>query len=433
MGKRRRFSPVRVLVILMCLLMLPPVTWLAYQYVGPYADGPTEDPIITLNRAQASVNPNAAPLYFVAYETFREPHFPDWKDEMGPSDEPLPDELVEWLTEQGETLERLEAALAIDQCAFKLTRDKYGSIDSGTSKLRDLARLVGIRVRLAAEQKDVTTYAASMETLNRLARHAWQRPTVIDFVHGLAMLGPVHELWIRVPYAWSELSAAERESYRRRMSATFAPPPPLLKFVMQDRDEMRWMYLNEIRGNGFAHLICPPRRVFGESDRRCAPYLEFARLPVEAHVSPANPIAAKLRSLERETEAEAVWSFWRSPVRKAARLLDPHLLRVFHIRGRVVALQRGNETIAALFAYADEHGHFPDSLDEIRGPYIVDPYTSAPFCYRVTDRGFTLYCTGVDADDDGGEHDSNFGERSSGPRNPPPPPDGDFVFWPLPE
>ena len=63
----------------------------------------------------------------------------------------------------------------------------------------------------------------------------------------------------------------------------------------------------------------------------------------------------------------------------------------------------------------------------------IDPYTGKQFIYRTTGGGFTLYSAGIDRDDDGGAHHDRFGERGKNDSTGPLPPDGDHVFWPIPD
>jgi hypothetical protein len=52
--------------------------------------------------------------------------------------------------------------------------------------------------------------------------------------------------------------------------------------------------------------------------------------------------------------------------------------------------------------YRIDHGHYPERLQEIGGPVIVDSMTGEPFIYRINDSGYLLYSVGSDAMDNGG-------------------------------
>ena len=113
-----------------------------------------------------------------------------------------------------------------------------------------------------------------------------------------------------------------------------------------------------------------------------------------------------------------------NPSRLIASILFPSRSRVLSVRARFIAEQRGTRTVVELYAYRDRTGALPDALDALPGDFKIDPFSGAPFVYRRTDDGFTLYSVGFDRKDNGGRHDRRFGEERT---------DSDFVFWPIPE
>lgn len=77
-------------------------------------------------------------------------------------------------------------------------------------------------------------------------------------------------------------------------------------------------------------------------------------------------------------------------------------------RRRLEALNRLLNTDLAIRMHQRQHGHLPDSLqDLIRGILLelpLDPYSGKPLIYRTTESGFLLYSVGPDGVDDGGLH-----------------------------
>lgn len=55
-----------------------------------------------------------------------------------------------------------------------------------------------------------------------------------------------------------------------------------------------------------------------------------------------------------------------------------------------------------LETYRLDHGNYPERLEEINSPAIIDSMTGEPFIYRVADSGYQLYSIGSDAIDNGG-------------------------------
>ncbi len=103
----------------------------------------------------------------------------------------------------------------------------------------------------------------------------------------------------------------------------------------------------------------------------------------------------------------------------------------------------------ALTLYQQEHGNWPDSLDDLSPTYLpsvpIDRLTGKPLHYRITDEGPLVYSVGVDGDDDAGrvpvdtDGKVNNGMASPTQLNGPlsdrladPNCDGDWVLWPQP-
>ncbi len=115
-------------------------------------------------------------------------------------------------------------------------------------------------------------------------------------------------------------------------------------------------------------------------------------------------------------------------------ILIPSLRGTVELNGRMVAMQRGSRTARAVFEYVNRTGAYPETLDFLGdAEFAVDPYTKRHFIYRRTDDSFSLYCAGIDRDDDGGAHHARFGKQRATFAIPDPPPDGDYVFWPIPD
>jgi hypothetical protein len=51
----------------------------------------------------------------------------------------------------------------------------------------------------------------------------------------------------------------------------------------------------------------------------------------------------------------------------------------------------------------------------------MDPFSSGPLVYKLTDNNFILYSLAADFNDDGGKHDPKWAGEG----------DGDYVFWPV--
>lgn len=95
------------------------------------------------------------------------------------------------------------------------------------------------------------------------------------------------------------------------------------------------------------------------------------------------------------------------------------------LEDRRVAIRRGVLLALAVHSHHEQRKEWPATLDE---PTIndkalqIDPFTSRPFIYRLTDKGPLLYSTGPDGRDDGGATDAAWAGTVDA---------GDFVFLPA--
>ena len=83
------------------------------------------------------------------------------------------------------------------------------------------------------------------------------------------------------------------------------------------------------------------------------------------------------------------------------------------IEAREIAYARLLGCVAAIRLHRQRTGRYPDSLAALRlGDLAIDPFTGAPFVYRVDpQRGFLLYSKGKNRVDDGGVQRDGQGEQ----------------------
>lgn len=395
---------------------------------GPTAPVPTEDPLVRLNREHADLPDNAAPLYREAFAVLRpEPPPPALAWEPGQA---VPEAAAQWVAANAAAVEMaLEAAHCTD-CWFKLEPDANGMVVMlpEREQMRTLARLLGWRARLAAQRRDAAVLAESVAAIDAVGRHTIQTPSLLAYLTGAAVVR-LAQAELLEPYMWETLTAEQRSAYAERASAWTVEVPTLQPALRIEPELSTWMYLQQVGPGGslVGRWVAPAGRISYELHRYVDPLVKLAGKPIVQQLDPAHPLAQRLQELDREEPP-----IWNVP-RRMARMLTPPIQRALEIRGRLVAVQRGNRTAIDVFAFRDQTGQFPPSLDAIAGDYKIDPYTGRPFLYRLTDDGFTLYSAGLDRDDDGGVHHERFGEQRSRGAGPPPPPDGDHVFWPPPQ
>ncbi|MFQ5807068.1 MAG: hypothetical protein ACE5I3_11530 [Phycisphaerae bacterium] len=415
-----------VLKIFVGLIVLVAALFMAlliHLRIGPTGPVPKVDPIVTLNQQHANLAENGAPLYLAAHELYVPAPDEDWlRGDVDWSTEA--DAITTWLEQNAACIEQTRAAGEIPECWFELSRDADGWVDLPyVSEVKTLMRFWHLRGVLAAERHDLPTLEDTLRTRDNISCHLLQQPFIIP--HLIGIVGKVYvQDFVLKPFTWTELSDEGRAAYFERIKYVFEPPPTAVAAIQTERDEMCWNPW--YRGDEPA-LFMPLHRFAGELDRYLTPQLKLAAQRPERQLDPENPLRKELHQLHSWTPSLS------NPVRSELVGRIPAFSRALEIRARLVATQRGNQTVAEIFKYRHEHGRLPESLDVLQGEHIIDPYTAKPFLYRVTDEGFTLYSAGIDRDDDGGVHHLRWGRQRGEEGKERPPPDGDYVFWPLPE
>jgi hypothetical protein len=288
-------------------------------------------------------------------------------------------------------------------------------------EMKKLMKLFWLRADVAARGGDWPAVVDSLRVIDRASRHAMQQPAYVSHLVGIGGLGL--EVWqIRTHLASPALGDSARQGFLESLQFAFKPPPTMGMALQTERDLLLWQLSREIPS-----IVMPPARVGGEIDRYLSPISKLAALPGDQMLDPEHALRAQYQKA-------CDWDgFASNPVRSEVHRAVMHMDSMLVLHGKLIAEQRGTQTLVAILRYELENQQLPASLSEIGAELPVDPFTAQPFLYRVTDDGFTLYCAGLDRDDDGGVHDKRWGERWDDATRDRLPPDGDYVFWPLPE
>jgi len=87
---------------------------------------------------------------------------------------------------------------------------------------------------------------------------------------------------------------------------------------------------------------------------------------------------------------------------------DPDYNQIHQLSLRGVATYRGIHILVALRRYRNEHGRWPESLDDIQSQVpeemLIDPFNSDNFVYKLTDNAFRLYSKGKNNVDEDGQY-----------------------------
>jgi len=99
---------------------------------------------------------------------------------------------------------------------------------------------------------------------------------------------------------------------------------------------------------------------------------------------------------------------------------------------RMLVINRGLYIMIALKRYKNEHGRWPQSLDQIKPQagkdILTDPHTNGPFVYKLTDDGLILYSKVKNGVDDGGRRSTASGSNTKLLKSA----KDDILIWPTP-
>jgi len=99
---------------------------------------------------------------------------------------------------------------------------------------------------------------------------------------------------------------------------------------------------------------------------------------------------------------------------------------------RMLVIHRGLYIMVALRRYKNEHGRWPQSLDQIKPQVgkdiLTDPHTNGPFVYKLTEDGFILYSKGRNGVDNGGRRSTASGTNTKSLKSA----EDDILIWPTP-
>ena len=112
--------------------------------------------------------------------------------------------------------------------------------------------------------------------------------------------------------------------------------------------------------------------------------------------------------------------------------ITPAYERVVQLGWSLKTHEAGVITLLAIQRYFRANGSYPDSLDQLVEEGFLkqtprDPFGQGTLIYRKTDKGFLLYSSGANHQDDGGRMvTDDQGQPRNWADN------GDWVFWPVP-
>jgi hypothetical protein len=310
-------------------------------------------------------------------------------------------------------------AAAMPGCRFPVDWEAgAGALFPHYPKLRSLARLLAAHAVVSAQDGRSGEAVADLEAVVGLAHHCGE-PVLIGQLIQYACLSVGCEA-LRQVLEGGSLD----EEQARHLAQTLAQVDlygPLERALMTERTFGLWGFdlwrrdsqqlLSVVQGTEDDRPFFPDR--IGEIVMRCAPISKMDEAFYLRYMAEKVALARQHRHIpqpglspEEDIPRYALIS----------HIITPVFDSVHNKRDETIARLRLAQWALALDVYHQQHGRYPDGLQEadalLDWGLLHDPFTEQPFVYRQQGGGYLLYSVGVNGRDDEGEVDRS---RQSAP------------------
>lgn len=291
------------------------------------------------------------------------------------------------------------------------------------SLMRDVSRSLFARAWLKQDRQAAAILNAARISL-RMADHAEQQPWVISGLVGLAIRALTYDT-VLAALDKRVIADSEIQGVYEVMKSR-DPGPINLRTVVVANHGVALDAMQSVCSNGNVNLdkwtglggskVFDPKEAYQSLSRKFETDLEFAEMPLNSEtLRMARAHYDQNEKLYREKEYFRVTSL--------------NVVRPLELTIRTESYRRGTMIALALYAHHAKHGEWPKRLKDLDKDlglqgyrsYGKDPFTGKLFRYKLVDGKPLLYSIGADDKDDGGRHDTKWGENEGG---------GDFVFVP---
>jgi hypothetical protein len=386
-----------------------------------------------------------------------DPNFDDWNLDYLIKREPWSSkdypEAAEWLKDHEETITQLLKASKIDKCRFPVHADPISIAKRPPllSAMRDWAVLLTRAANNDLGDKRIKAALEKYIAGLKLARHIRQQPPFIDTLVGIGLEAlPVNQLTMFTATAdpTDEHLTVIQQALVTEQDWNVDFPKILEHEKLCTKNA--WSLAYEVNSKGRIRLSrdpIEPIRAQHAPDEFTLTYCQKKLLKANTILSwfymPSNPrklgrivddcyknLHAMARSdydWEKPPTRASAASIFSTPIKFAylVRFKDRRLANAFapsisefsyytfrELYLRLATERRGTLITIALRRYKNEHGFWPDSLDDIKGltspDVLIDPTNGGPFVYRRADDTFTLYSKGKDNIDDNGDYQDDW-------------------------
>jgi len=408
---------------------------------------------------------NAATIYNKLIETYDvndfEPEFMDDElDDLTMSEPWSSDnypEMAEWLEGRQDTIETLIAACKRERCYFPSKPDPIG-LGKTMDRLSPMRHWAKLLIRSGNNDIGDGEIEEALEKyicVLQIAEHLYQQPSLIERLSAIAIealgrsqvtrfvvVGDATEERLRL---LDKNLGQSKHDWVSDWSSTIEYEKLLLKsmlamfYEVNSKGGIRYARdpMESIRQEykGFGHES-PTRIYWYKKLAKSHAILAWFYMP-HSPQEVAKIIDASFKKCQAMEQPDFDWE--KGPIKTKSRLkfnyrymtemISAMLEEPYHkIHDMYLRNIPGNRTIQIIIAlrrYKNEHGRWPDSLEDVKslalGELFIDPINNDSYVYRLTEDGFTLYSKGKNNIDENGERNTN---KQDGSRT------DDLLIWP---
>ena len=322
------------------------------------------------------------------------------------------------------------AAARTPECYFAHASSGGSVIETLLPELQDIpgvAKLTAARARLRLLAGDVDGATDDAATLLFVGRHMQEQPFLIQYLLGMAVSALGYDVLLDFPLL---APSADFESVLAKLEK--ADRAPMRPFRQIDCEKVSaWdaaqRFLHDTDGDGrYDHMdaalgLNAPSGQLDEPQR----FDEIVKEIDDLHTSMRDVFVADYA--ESKERAAATEQRIASQSGTFAAEFAPSMTRFAVVLRKVIASRHGYRVVFCLHAYHAKHDKWPqtlaDALPKSEARRLIDPFSNAPFGYRLVDGSPLLYSVGENGEDDGGQVYRDNGNPTWGNT-------GDYIFYP---
>ncbi len=331
--------------------------------------------------------------------------------------------LAEWLKRNAQALELVKQVGAKKHCQFPLFKPKDPLLVSipnpHLSYLRSLANILVVEGKRFEHLQDYQAAATNYTTTLELGKHVCQNPILIPALTGLYALRLGEESLSQL-LTRQELSPAVLETLSGKLDTIASQFPDYASTLKMERKSYEQTLEVDMAGEE-ASAYFPAIKT--RMDPHWNQLQQMSELPTSKAIK---PMVAFGQMLEQEVRAlgearldELTWENLKNASGAEQETMEKQLALVFFtnsvgtlLNARIMYARaetgiQALKLIVALNRYQAKSGSWPKALSLLKPDYVgklpLDPFSSKPFIYALSEGNWTFYSVDWNLIDDGGE------------------------------